>query len=116
VSTAAFLSSYRLYPPDRPHHRETAPGVGRCGQPVPLLHSMQPEQGTQHRVDRPETGLLVALYHPRYSAWQEHFSVTADGIIKGLTAEGPATVLVLAMNEEDRVRLRALLIRRGKYS
>jgi hypothetical protein len=63
----------------------------------------------------PETGLLVALYHPRFNAWQEHFSVTTNGIIKGLTAEGRATVLVLAMNEEDRVRLRALLIRRGKY-
>lgn len=63
----------------------------------------------------PETGLLVALYHPRLHAWREHFSAATDGILKGLTAEGRATVLVLAMNEEDRVRLRALLIRRGKY-
>ncbi|MDP3207910.1 MAG: hypothetical protein Q8M65_02070 [Rhodoglobus sp.] len=41
---------------------------------------------------------------------------TTDGIIKGLTPEGRAAVLVLAMNEEDRVRLRTLLIRQGKYS
>lgn len=63
----------------------------------------------------PESGLVVALYHPRRHVWREHFSVATDGIIKGLTAEGRATVLVLAMNEEDRVRLRALLTRRGRY-
>lgn len=64
----------------------------------------------------PETGLLVALYHPRSNVWREHFATTNDGFVRGLTAEGRATVLVLAMNEEDRVRLRALLLRRGRYS
>lgn len=63
----------------------------------------------------PDTGLLVALYHPRSNVWREHFGTTADGLIRGLTEEGRATVLVLAVNEEDRVRLRALLVRRGKY-
>ncbi len=63
----------------------------------------------------PETGLLVALYHPRSDVWREHFTATTDGLVRGLTAEGRATVLVLAVNEEDRVRLRALLVRRGRY-
>lgn len=63
----------------------------------------------------PETGTLVALYQPRSGAWREHFAVSADGVIRGLTPEGRATVLVLAMNEDDRVRLRALLIGQGRY-
>lgn len=63
----------------------------------------------------PDTGLLVALYHPRSNAWREHFAVSADGVIRGLTPEGRATVLVLAMNEDDRLRLRMLLIRQGRY-
>ena len=63
----------------------------------------------------PETEQLVALYHPRSHAWREHFGTTTDGHIRGLTAEGRATVLVLAMNEDDRVRLRTLLIRQGRY-
>lgn len=63
----------------------------------------------------PETGLIVALYHLRYGSWSEHFSVAADGTIEGLTSEGRATVRLLAMNDDDRVRLRALLLRRGLY-
>jgi hypothetical protein len=63
----------------------------------------------------PESGLVVALYHPRRHSWQEHFSVTREGIIKGRTAEGRATVQLLDMNDEDRVRQRALLLRRNRY-
>jgi len=64
----------------------------------------------------PHTGLIVALYHPRRHFWREHFAVTADGIIKGLTAEGRSTVQLLDMNDDDRVRLRAFLLRRGRFS
>ena len=64
----------------------------------------------------PDGSALVALYHPRYNAWREHFVFATDGVINGLTAEGRATVLVLAVNDADRVRLRSLLIRQGKYS
>jgi HNH endonuclease len=63
----------------------------------------------------PETDLIVALYHPRRHTWREHFSVAADGTLKGLTAEGRATVQLMDMNDEDRVRLRAFLSRRGRY-
>lgn len=63
----------------------------------------------------PETGMLVALYHPRINAWREHFAATTNGVINGLTAEGRATVLILAMNEDDRVQLRRLLMRQGRY-
>lgn len=60
----------------------------------------------------PETGFLVALYHPRRHAWREHFSLDPDGTIKGLTSEGRATVELLDMNDNDRVRIRALLLQR----
>jgi hypothetical protein len=63
----------------------------------------------------PETGSLVALYHRSINAWREHFAAMTDGVINGLTAEGRATVLILAMNEDDRVRLRRLLMRQGRY-
>jgi hypothetical protein len=61
----------------------------------------------------PETRSIVALVHPRRQSWREHFSVESDGAIHGLTAEGRATVQLLEMNDEDRARLRALLLRRG---
>ena len=64
----------------------------------------------------PESGLVVALYHPRRQAWREHFAVSIDGTLQGQTAEGRSTVQLLDMNEEDRVRLRVLLLRRGRYS
>lgn len=63
----------------------------------------------------PETGQVVALYHPRRSVWREHFAVAADGTISGLTAEGRATALLMDMNDEDRLRLRVRLMRRGRY-
>ncbi len=61
----------------------------------------------------PETSAIVALYHPRRQSWGEHFSVGSDGIVHGMTAEGRATVQLVEMNDEDRARLRVLLLRRG---
>lgn len=61
----------------------------------------------------PETGAIVALYHPRRQSWREHFAVESDGVIHGSTAEGRATVQLVDMNDEGRIRLRALLLRRG---
>ena len=80
-----------------------------------VLYPLQLEEGPEYRVDRPETGSLVALYHPRQHAWREHFSSEPDGTIKGLTSEGRATVELLDMNDHDRVQLRALLLRRRSH-
>jgi len=63
----------------------------------------------------PETDRIVPLYHPRQHAWREHFSVESDGTIHGMTAEGRATVQLLDMNDEDRIRLRVLLLRRRRH-
>lgn len=60
----------------------------------------------------PQTKRIVALYHPRTQRWEEHFQLI-DGRILGLTAEGRATVALLDANDEDRVRIRKVLIGRG---
>jgi HNH endonuclease len=63
----------------------------------------------------PETGVVVSLHHPRHSSWRDNFSLAAEGTITGLTAAGRATVELLEMNDGERMRLRALLLRRGRY-
>jgi hypothetical protein len=60
----------------------------------------------------PETGEIIALFNPRKHSWDEHFGLS-DITIVGLTAAGRTTVRVLNMNEERRVRLRAVLKRYG---
>jgi hypothetical protein len=60
----------------------------------------------------PNTRLVSALYHPRRHAWREHFAVVEATII-GLTAEGRTTVELMDMNNEERIRLRGVLLRRG---
>jgi len=53
----------------------------------------------------PESGHLVALFHPRRDRWSDHFAW--DGtVIVGRTAVGRATVQLLAMNDWERVELR----------
>ena len=61
----------------------------------------------------PETGEIIALFNPRKHDWEEHFR-RSDITIVGLTAVGRATVRVLNMNEERRVRLRAVLKQFGR--
>ena len=60
----------------------------------------------------PETGEITVLFNPRQQSWEEHFRLS-DIAVVGLTAVGRTTVSVLNMNEERRVRLRAVLKREG---
>jgi hypothetical protein len=53
----------------------------------------------------PETGALVALFHPRRAIWAAHF-VLRDALMVGVTPTGRTTVRVLNMNAADRVQLR----------
>jgi len=63
----------------------------------------------------PETGQVVALFHPRIQSWHAHFLANPDGTLTGVTPEGRATVRLLGMNEEERPRLRLLLMKQGIY-
>jgi hypothetical protein len=60
-----------------------------------------------------ETGDLVPLFHPRRDAWEEHFAFV-DITIQGLTPRGRATVLLLEMNDDDRLEIRSALFDSGE--
>lgn len=62
----------------------------------------------------PLTGHLVPLFNPRAERWSEHFQL--DGaVIVSLTPVGRGTALLLRFNDEQRVLLRAELLRQGRY-
>ena len=54
----------------------------------------------------PETGNATKLFHPRQQYWDNHFSINDDARILGLTLEGRATIRVLRINDEERVKQR----------
>lgn len=47
----------------------------------------------------PDSGRLVALFHPLDQVWEEHFSMLPHGECRGLTEVGRATIAALSMNE-----------------
>lgn len=62
----------------------------------------------------PGTSALVPLFHPRQDRWEDHF--TWDGLsVVGLTPVGRATVWLLEMNSEERLRWRTALRRYGLF-
>jgi hypothetical protein len=74
----------------------------------------------------PTTSEITPLYHPRKELWAEHFSAEScrlttpasepDGIrINGLTPVGRTTVLLLAMNNAARNKLRYELWHQGLF-
>lgn len=62
----------------------------------------------------PQTGQLVALFNPRTERWSAHFRLTEEEIVP-LTAIGRGTAFLLRFNDEQRVLLRAELLRQGRY-
>jgi hypothetical protein len=55
-----------------------------------------------------QTGKIVTLFNPRTDKWDEHFEISGALII-GRTPTGRATVHVLNMNEDRRIKLRTSL-------
>jgi hypothetical protein len=68
-----------------------------------------------HALDS-ETNTSVPLFNPRTQFWKEHFSwdETRTRII-GRTAIGRATISALALNDELRMRARALWVEAGYH-
>lgn len=56
----------------------------------------------------------IRLFNPRTQQWKDHFAVRGC-VIEPLTPEGEATVQMLQMNRDERVRERAALQAAGKY-
>jgi hypothetical protein len=62
----------------------------------------------------PESGQLVALFHPRGQNWRRHFFW--DGpMLRGRTRSARATIAVLAINEPDFFAFRAELMDEGVF-
>jgi hypothetical protein len=62
----------------------------------------------------PETGVTVPLFNPRTQVWAEHFAWSEDSTrIIGQTPMGRATVVALSLNNELRVRARAIWVEAG---
>ena len=54
----------------------------------------------------PQTGELTRLFNPRLDDWNEHFAARGGEVI-GLSTIGRTTVILLKMNEDGRLQLRA---------
>ncbi|MCI0712368.1 MAG: HNH endonuclease [Chloroflexi bacterium] len=63
----------------------------------------------------PETNNATKLFDARQQEWDDHFRINPEATITGLTPEGRATVLVLRMNDRERVQHRRLLMLIGDY-
>ena len=62
----------------------------------------------------PNSGKIVALFHPRQQIWTRHFSW--DGTqLRGKTAAGRATIQVLQINRPEAVAVRQLLMHEGAF-
>jgi hypothetical protein len=62
----------------------------------------------------PDTGNLVALFHPRRQKWARHFR-WAGRLLVGRTRTGRATIAVLAINDTEFVDLREALRAAGLF-
>lgn len=63
----------------------------------------------------PDTGQLTAFFNPRIHTWDEHFHVEEDGRLHPGTPHGRVTVMILHMNDAERVLERQLLLQTGRY-
>lgn len=63
----------------------------------------------------PDTGDATKLFNPREQIWDEHFEVNPDATLAGKTPEARATIAVLRINIDERVKQHKLLIMLGEY-
>jgi hypothetical protein len=61
----------------------------------------------------PQTGRIEVLFDPRVDGWFDHFLII-DAEIVGVTPTGRATIAVLNMNDDARLRLRIDLLHNGE--
>jgi hypothetical protein len=70
------------------------------------------KKGTDLGSIDPESGQLVALFHPRRDRWSDHFRLIA-GRIEPQTATGRVTAQLLGFNTPERIEERTLLALAG---
>jgi HNH endonuclease len=62
----------------------------------------------------PVLSRMERLFHPRRDRWEDHFEWAAHELV-GITAVGRTTIVVLAMNDDFMLRLRATLLLEGEF-
>lgn len=62
----------------------------------------------------PQTNQVVPIFHPRHDRWEDHFETSGITIV-GLTPTGRATVLLLEMNDDNRLQIRGALQESGEW-
>jgi hypothetical protein len=62
----------------------------------------------------PETGVVVAIFHPRRDQWSDHFTLNGARIV-GLTPTGRATIEALQMNRTHALDIRTEEQLRGRF-
>ncbi|MSU62623.1 MAG: HNH endonuclease [Pedosphaera sp.] len=72
-------------------------------------------KGTNLSSIDPDTRTVVRVFHPRSDTWEQHFAMTSDGKIQGLTSVGRATAWLFQMNSTERVELRRLLFAQSEW-
>lgn len=71
-------------------------------------------KGTNLSSVDPDTDAIVILFHPRRERWDEHFGLNGPRIV-GKTPTGRATVSLLQLNSERRLRTRRRLQQAGLF-
>ena len=62
----------------------------------------------------PMSGQIVELFRPRRDDWHTHFRWHGP-VLDGLTPTGRATIVVLRINDDDRVAIRKALIALNRF-
>jgi hypothetical protein len=65
-------------------------------------HYCNRHKGTNLTAFDPLDGSLQVLFHPRHHDWHAHFALE-QGVVKGCSPIGRATVRLFRMNDTDRV-------------
>lgn len=63
----------------------------------------------------PLTHDATKLYNPRQQKWDNHFRINSNATLTGLTPVGRATIRVLRINDEERVKQRLGELIAGDY-
>lgn len=63
----------------------------------------------------PLTHNATKLYNPRQQKWDNHFRINSNATLTGLTPVGRATIRVLRINDEERVKQRLGELIAGDY-
>lgn len=67
----------------------------------------------QHYLD-PQTGNMVAIFHPRQDRWSDHF-FWSGVILRGKTSTGRATIVALRMNRPLALAIREEEAQFGRF-